>query len=63
MAKKATTEKLTIAEYQQRKALRDKKRFRIQFYPTPVLVALGIPFATLVFLILVYVMHIQGVAN
>ena len=63
MAKKITNEKLTIAEYQERKALLSKRRFRIEFYPWPVLVALGIPMATLVFLIMVYILHIQGVAN
>ncbi|MEI6438364.1 MAG: hypothetical protein WCO69_06425 [Candidatus Omnitrophota bacterium] len=63
MAEKKTGEKMTIEEYQQRKALLSKRRFRIEFYPWPVLVALGIPFATFIFLILVYILHVNGVAG
>ncbi|MBF0387929.1 MAG: hypothetical protein HQL20_08760 [Candidatus Omnitrophica bacterium] len=62
MAEKRKNEKLSIEEYQARKALLSKKRFRIEAYPWPVLLALGLPFATFIFLIIVYFLHIRGVA-
>ncbi len=63
MAQKEKNEKLTIEEYKQRKVLLGKRHFRIEFYPWPVLLALGVPFATFIFLIIVYYLHIRGVAS
>lgn len=62
MAGNKKTEKLTIEKYKEQKARLGKRWFKIEFYPWPILLALGIPLATLIFLIIVYILHIRGVA-
>ncbi|MBF0593458.1 MAG: hypothetical protein HQL22_00665 [Candidatus Omnitrophica bacterium] len=63
MATKKPHEKLTIDEYKKLKELQQKRRFKIEFYPWPVMVALGIPLVVFIFLILVYILHVQGMAG
>ena len=58
--KKKPGEKLTIQEYQDLQARNAKQRFKIQFYPWPVMVALLLPLGMLIFLVIYYTLHIQG---
>lgn len=63
MAEKKIQEKLTIEEYNQRRMALQKRFFQIEFYPWPVLLAFGVPLVTFIFLIIVYTLHIRGIAN
>jgi hypothetical protein len=63
MADKKKNVKLTIDEYTKAREIQNKRRFKIEFYPWPVMAALGVPLATMIFLITVYLLHICNVAK
>ena len=46
------SQKLSISDYKALREKQAKRRFKIEFYPWPVLLALGIPFGVLIFLII-----------
>ncbi len=55
--------KMSLKEYTDRQAARAKNPFKFALYPTPVLVALLIPFAIFVMTILLYILYIKGASE
>ncbi len=61
--KKVPNEKLSIDAYKAMITQKKSRRFRIEFYPWPVQLALTIPFAFFFFIIIMYIFHIKNLAD
>ncbi len=55
--------KMSLKEYKERQEARAKNPFKLALYPTPVLIALLIPFAIFVMTILIYILYIKGASE
>jgi len=63
MGQSKKKEKYTIEEYQKIRAHREKRKFRLEFYPWPVNLALGIPFLFFLIMALTYFLYVKGLSN
>lgn len=63
MATKKTNVKPTIEEYKKLQELKNKRRFKIEWYPWPVMTALLIPLTLFLLLILFYVIEIKTMSR
>jgi hypothetical protein len=63
MFRKKKKEKYTLDEYREMQKLLAKKHFRFEPYPWPVTLALLLPLALFILLIISYVLHIRNAAG